>query len=310
VEAAVLALEKGGAQCRRLNINMAGHSAPMGPLGEELAKDASAWLRPVETRVPLLSTVTAARVPGAELGGGYWGRQLRHHVAFAGAFAAALADGARLVVEVSPHPLMQEPMLEVAEQAQRPLDLVPTLRKQLDEPTAMLEAVGTAWTHGAKVRWDAVYPGPAPHADLPTYRWERQALWLPPAPAARGPGAHPLLGEKVELATRPGEHVFSTTVSLEDLPFLADHKVQGSAVFPAAAYVEMAVQAGRAALGEGALEVRDLELRRPLVLEPQQPTGLQVSLHVKGEGRAEFQIHARTQAAWSAVAQGTLQLER
>jgi len=310
VEAAVVALEKEGAQCRRLNIAVAGHSAPMGALGEALARDASAWLRPQESRVPLLSTVTASRTSGAQLDGAYWGRQLRHHVAFADAFAAALSEGARLVVEVSPHPMLQEPMLEVAEQVKQPVDLVPTLRKQLDEPTAMLEAAGTAWARGAKVRWDAVYPGPAAHADLPIYRWERQPLWLPPAPAARDANAHPLLGEQVELASRPGAHVFSTTVSLEDLPFLADHQVQGSVVMPAAAYVEMAVQAGRAALGEGALEVRDLELRRPLVLEPKQPTGLQVSLSVQGEGRAEFQIHARTAATWSAVAQGTLHLGR
>jgi len=180
----------------------------------------------------------------------------------------------------------------------------------VDEPTAMLESAGTAWARGAKVRWEAVFPGRVEHADLPTYRFDRQSFWLPPAPRERASAGHPLLGEAVALATSPGHHLFSTTVSLQDLPFLADHKVQGSVVMPAAAYVEMAVQAARSALGEGVLEVRDLELRRPLVLEPEQPTGVQVSLTVKAGGRADFQIHARpgapANAAWSAVAQGTV----
>jgi len=175
----------------------------------------------------------------------------------------------------------------------------------------LLEAAGAAWVAGAPLHWEALFPGLPAHQDLPTYRWDRQACWLPPAPperaAARG---HPLLGEHLALADRPGDHVFSTTVSLEDLPFLADHRVQGSAVMPAAAYVEMAVQAARAALGNGAVEVRDLELRRPLLLEPRQPTSLQLSLTVKDQGRAEFQIHAcaggRPGADWSAVAQGTV----
>jgi acyl transferase domain-containing protein len=309
VEAAVVALEQSGVQCRRLNINVAGHSEPMGALGDELAKESSSWLRPLQAGTPLISTLSGARVSGAQLDGAYWGRQLRQPVAFAEAFGAAMEEGAGLVVEVSPHPLLQEPMLEAVEGLGRPVDLVPTLRKQIDEPTAMLEAVGAAWARGAPVRWDAVFPGPVQHVDLPTYRFERQPLWLPPAPPERAAAsAHPLLGDPVPVAARPGEWVFSTAVSLEELPYLADHQVQGSAVMPAAAYVEMAVQAAGAALGQGPVEVRDLELRRPLVLEKAQPASLQLWLTVKADRRAEFQIHARagTGSAWSAVAQGTV----
>jgi acyl transferase domain-containing protein len=139
-------------------------------------------------------------------------------------------------------------------------------------------------------------------------------MWLPPAPKERAAAAgHPLLGQHLALAGRPGEHVFHATVSLEDLPFLADHAVQGAAVMPAAAYVEMAVQAAKAAFGEGAVEIRDLELRRPLVLEPQRAAAVQVTLSVKGRG-AELQIHARqaepaapgSAEDWATVAVGTV----
>src|SRR5262249_37928851 len=53
VEAALVELERMGAQCRRLNIGVAGHSQPMEKLGEELAKEASAWLRPAASERPL-----------------------------------------------------------------------------------------------------------------------------------------------------------------------------------------------------------------------------------------------------------------
>lgn len=311
VDALTAELERASIPFRPVATTWAFHSPPMAAVGRELSHELGGWLEPRAAERALLSTLTGGRLRGPEMDAAYWGKQVREPVAFAAAFDAALAEGADLVVEMSPHPLLQEGMQESAEAAGRRVPLVAALRKGAGEATTAREALAAAWAHGVKVRWEALLPGRPDHADLPTYPWERQPCWLPPAPKERAKG-HPLSGEHLALAGRPGEHVFSAEVSLEDLPLLADHQVQGSAVMPLTAYVEMAVQAGRAALGEGALEVRDLELRRPLVLERQRPTGLQIALTVKPGGAADFQIHAREggegASAWSPVAQGTVQL--
>ncbi|HVE81537.1 MAG TPA: type I polyketide synthase [Myxococcales bacterium] len=318
VEAAVAELERRGASARFVATDIAFHSPPMAPLGEALAAEAT-WLTPRPAQKALLSTLTGARVEGPELTAAYWGRQIREKVAFLQAFQAALAEGVDLVVEVSAHPLLQEGMVEAAEAQKRSAGSLFSLRKGAPEALTFRESLGAAYERGAAVRWDAVYPGTPAHGDLPTYRWERQRCWLPPPPRQRAGSAsrHPLLGDHVSLAGRQGEHVFCTTVSLEDLPFLADHRVQGNAVMPAAAYVEMAVQAACAVLGTEEVEVRDLELHRPLLLEPEQPTALQLTLTVKERG-GQFQVHARSGAPrtgpggapgeepWTAVAQGSV----
>jgi acyl transferase domain-containing protein len=311
VEAFTAELERAGISFRPVATTWAFHAPPMAAVGRDLTGEVGGWLTPRAAERGLLSTLTGGRLQGPEMDAAYWGRQVREPVAFAKAFDAALAEGVDLVVEMSPHPLLQEGMQEAAEAAGRRVALLAPLRKGAGEAATAREALAAAWAHGVKVRWEALLPGRPDHVELPTYPWERQPCWLPPAPKERAKG-HPLSGEHLALAGRPGEHVFSAEVSLEDLPLLADHQVQGSAVMPVAAYVEMAVQAGRAALGEGALEVKDLELRRPLVLERQRPIGLQIALTVKPGGAADFQIHAREgqggAASWSPVAQGRMQL--
>ncbi|HEY4457180.1 MAG TPA: ketoacyl-synthetase C-terminal extension domain-containing protein, partial [Pseudonocardiaceae bacterium] len=42
------------------------------------------------------------------------------------------------------------------------------------------------WVAGESPDWTAYYPGPRPHADLPTYPWQRKRLWFEPN-AGRAP---------------------------------------------------------------------------------------------------------------------------
>ena len=61
-------------------------------------------------------------------------------------------------------------------------------------------------------------------------------------------GAHPLLGVHVEMPSGR-DHVWRAEVDTELIPWLADHKVHGQPVMPAAAFAEMALAAGSEALG-------------------------------------------------------------
>ena len=56
-------------------------------------------------------------------------------------------------------------------------------------------------------------------------------------------GTHPLLGRRVIAAVR--EQVFEAQVSVQRPAMLADHKIQGKVIMPGAAYLEMALAAGR-----------------------------------------------------------------
>ena len=86
---------------------------------------------------------------------------------------------------------------------------------------------------------------------LPTYGFVRQRFWLPYGSVGSadvsGVGltraGHPLLGAVVE---RPdsGAVVMTGNLSAGDLPWLADHVVDGVVLFPGAGFVELALRAG------------------------------------------------------------------
>ncbi len=44
------------------------------------------------------------------------------------------------------------------------------------------------------------------------------------------------------------------------------HRIRGQIVFPAAAYIEMALEAAMEEFGEGRFELRDVSFRRAMVL--------------------------------------------
>src|SRR5690242_130597 len=73
---------------------------------------------------------------------------------------------------------------------------------------------------------------------------------------------HPLLGRRV-LGPNP---TWEAAVSLDHLPFLRDHWVNGAIIFPRAGYIEAALAAQRESCPQAAGIVENLEFRRLLTL--------------------------------------------
>ena len=92
---------------------------------------------------------------------------------------------------------------------------------------------------------------------------------------------HPLLGRRLDLA---GQEIIYET-DLRSVAYLADHRLDGVAVFPATGYLELALAAGREA-GFKLLDVRELKIRRPLTLGADQSGRVQVVLMPDGSGLA------------------------
>ena len=116
-----------------------------------------------------------------------------------------------------------------------------------------------------------------------------------PRQTIRGDAAlgHPLLGERHELASAPGSHVWERDISLVSHPWLADHRVQGAAIVPATAYIEMALAAGGEVLGGGSLAVRNIENLKPIILHEGVAHRVQATLVVEAEGSALFAVYGR-----------------
>ncbi|MDL2082320.1 polyketide synthase dehydratase domain-containing protein, partial [Streptomyces sp. GXMU-J15] len=124
--------------------------------------------------------------------------------------------------------------------------VVGTLRRDEDESTRFIASAAELWVQGTDIDWTAVYAGrTVTHVDLPAYAFQRERYWLEPAatagdPAELGLGAagHPLLGAAVSLAV-DGGLVLTGRLSLRSHPWLADHAVAGTVLFPGTGFVEL-----------------------------------------------------------------------
>jgi phthiocerol/phenolphthiocerol synthesis type-I polyketide synthase C len=213
------------------------------------------------------------KLDNGALDAAYWWQNARHSVEFQTACRALIADGYRLFLEISPHSIVRTYLRETIEQTGIPaevhesLDKVkPTLRSAANIARRMLAA-------GANVDEAVLLGRRAPFATRPPCApFERQSFRLTPI---EGPDvfaratAHPLLGGRAD-ATTP---VWTSSLSVSRMPWLADHVVAGRILFPAAGIFEILRAAASEAL-QGPAELRDVEILRPIDLSAQSETAI------------------------------------
>jgi phthiocerol/phenolphthiocerol synthesis type-I polyketide synthase D len=236
-------------------VRIAAHSRQVDAVVDEL----TASLGDIEARDPVIPCYgTASPETPPSFDAGYWASNLRNPVRFAQAVQAAAADGYRCFIEVSPHPVVTSAVSDtLADAGFTGCAVLGSLRREQPARTALLANVGQGYCRGLPVVWETLYPG-GRLAELPTMAWNRKPYR---AVVRRSDERHPLLGVHVEL---PDRHIWQATVDLDQLPWLADHRVNGRAVLPGSAMVEIVFAAARAAweVPVAAIELSGLELLR------------------------------------------------
>jgi len=302
--------------CRMVKVDVASHSPQMQPLCAELASGLAA-LAPRASRLRVLSTVTGAAIDGSALGADYWVRNLRQPVLFSHVVQSLLAEGADTFIEMSPHPVLLPAIEQTARTIGRPARTLPSLRRQEPERATLLQSLGALWAAGSPVDFARLHPGGGAYVRLPAYPWQRERFWHEGEGGVRArrtrAGAHPLLGEAVRSAN--GAVVWEVDVGTALQPYLADHRVRGRAVLPAAAYMEMAMAAGLEAFGGRGVSVADLAFEEALFLEEDgSAASVQVLLESDLAGAATLRVFSRSagagaeggDGAWTLHARATL----
>jgi phthiocerol/phenolphthiocerol synthesis type-I polyketide synthase D len=261
VDAVVAAVDARGLLARRVEVDVASHHPTVDPILPEL-RSALAGLAPTAPRIALISTVGQTNGAAPAFDADYWVVNLRNPVRFSQAVATASESHATFV-EVSPHPLLTHAIGETLAAAPSSDRFVVTsaMKRGDDETLSVHTQLATLG-----VTPDA---GGVRRADIPPSPWLHESYWVEKKSAGpRLPDVHPLLGVHVEMPSGR-EHVWQADIGTETLPWLADHKVHGQAVMSAAGFVEMALAAGRQALGlpVDEIQVARLELEQTLALD-------------------------------------------
>ncbi|WUO19439.1 SDR family NAD(P)-dependent oxidoreductase [Streptomyces sp. NBC_00287] len=297
-----------GVKCRRLSVSHAFHSSLMEPMLGEFERVA-ADISYGEPRIPVMSNLSG-RVAGAEIRtADYWVRQVRDAVRFADGIGRLAEAGATKFLELGPDATLTAMGAECAEGL-----FVPATRRGHDEVETFTTAVSRLWASGVDVDWAALFDGRNPRrVDLPTYAFQRERYWLQvdggsaePAGLGLGGADHPLLGAAVSLAADGGV-VLTGRLSLRTHPWLADHAVAGTVLFPGTGFVELAIRAGDEV---GCGGVRELTLLAPLVLPEQGGVQVQVVVGAADEdGHRPLAVYSRPEesaAPWIPYAEGIL----
>nr|WP_264319184.1 SDR family NAD(P)-dependent oxidoreductase [Acidithiobacillus montserratensis] len=293
-----------GTGYKRLDVDYPFHSPQMDPLRDELLTVLED-LRPASGSIPFISAVTGTLLDGEKLDADYWWQNIRQPVRFQQAAATLLEDW-NIFVELGGHPVLRGYLQEAINAHGKGGRVIPTLRRQEDNPRAVFQAVESLCLAGLTPDWKRYFPVVPQPVDLPHYPWERESYWhdqtTESARILQQYAVHPLLGHS--LAGHPGEWEQRLDTAL--LPFLADHQVGEGVVFPGAGYVELALAAARAHFDASATHpvwvLEELDILQPLLLEGQDSKMLRVHCDVQGN----FRISSRNllQETWTLHAKG------
>ncbi|AWS44268.1 type I polyketide synthase [Streptosporangium sp. 'caverna'] len=247
--------QREGVRVKRLKVSHAFHSPLMEPMLEEFA----AAIAGLEFRPPVLGGLPA-EVASAE----FWVAHVREPVRFADLVVGLRERGVSRWLELGPDGVLSALVETLSEE----LTAIPVMRRGRDGVRGLVEGLARLHVAGVVVDWRPLL-GSGGSVDVPTYAFAGERFWLEAgagavdvASAGLGAVGHPLLGAVVTLASS-GERVMTGRLSLAAQPWLADHAVLGTVLFPGAGLVELVLRAG---VEVGCSVVEELLLRAPLVL--------------------------------------------
>ncbi|KAH8671737.1 putative polyketide synthase [Xylariales sp. PMI_506] len=258
------ALQKDQVFYRRLKVDTAYHSYHM----KLVAQDYLDRLQGLESSATspmtrFFSTVTEQEKVG-DFGASYWASNLVSPVRFAGALQTMvreLGSSGQVVnlVEVGPHKALAGPVRQTLQQQQIE-GLLYTYMATLDRGKDCVASLLTTGSQLYKAGILGLDPGivaslgisdtetsPAPLTNLPPYAWDHGVEYWAESRLSREyrfrrHAYHDLLGSRV-IASPGTQPSWRMLLSHGRLPWLKDHMVDDIAVFPAAGYMTMAIQA-------------------------------------------------------------------
>ncbi len=281
---------------RFLDVEVAYHSYQMAPLEHELRRSL-AHLQPRAAHLPLYSTVLGKQINGDELDTAYWWQNVREPIQLARTIQAIREDEYHLFLEVGPHPVLAHSIKESLQATGTKGELLSSLRRKKAEIPHMLASLAQLYTLGSSVNWKSItQEGSFIH--LPTYAWQKERYWQESNASRQnrlGLAAHPFLNRELNLPHPAWE------VELNEylIPYLNEHVLQNTVVFPGAGYVEAALAMHKKVFDEEGCTLAEIEFHNFLAIDKQQIQFLHLSVQPERNSCAIYSRSQGDDAAWT-----------
>ncbi len=306
LEAIRAELEPRNVFARFVRVDHPYHHAMMQPAADRLNKDL-ADISPQAETLPFFSTVTGARCAGEDCIAAHWGRGIRQSVQFVKAVNAVADFGVDVWLEIGAHPALSISINECLTDRNLKAQVTASTRRER-EHASFLEAALDLHRGGVTLDFSAMTPS-RELLTLPAYAWDKSRWWHECGElrdARLAPGGKGLLDSRQPRATP----TWTSRLDGRHMAFLKDHKVDTHIIFPAAGFVEMALEAGIQLFEGRPFAIEDFEIRRPLIL-PDPASAMMMELTYEPAERT-FTIQSKFDqaASWSVHVVGSMRSER
>ncbi|HEY5741383.1 MAG TPA: beta-ketoacyl synthase N-terminal-like domain-containing protein, partial [Terrimicrobiaceae bacterium] len=299
-------LEGLGTFARFVRVEHPFHHPLMQPASQAL-ETALQDLRPHSEAIPFFSTVTGLRHLGEKCVAEHWAEGIRQPVQFSAAMDALIDFGIDVWLEINVHPALGNSIQECLGAHGNKTPVLASARRE-HEHDAVLETA--LELHRAAVTLDFAAMTPSRRLlSLPAYAWDKSRWWHESNEWSEGrlsSGGRGLLDVRLPRATP----TWVARLDERKMAFLKDHRVENRTIFPAAGFVEMAIEAGVQLFEGRPFVIEDFEIRKPLIV-PDSPSNLMLELAYDSGGRT-FSIQSRLEqgVSWSIHVVGSLRGER
>ncbi|KAI7762200.1 hypothetical protein LZL87_006595 [Fusarium oxysporum] len=301
IEGAFKELSAKGIFCRILPVKVAYHSSDMLKIEKEY-KSALGLINPRQHRksVTMFSSVTGEEIDGHELDNKYWTLNLVSPVVFMSAISTMLQlpsdNPPDIIVELSPSSTLRSPVLDIITffGFPTPPRYSTILDRKVHGAMSLLGTMAELWAWGCKFSMEKVvtrgsYQIPLkPLADLPPYPWNHtRSYWheshLGEATRFREFPRQDLIGAPTgdAISFEPRWRGF---LRIAENPWIQDHQIQKTTIYPAAGMITMALQgAYQATKGQENVlgyEIINMRIERAMIV-PTTAHGLEMAMNFK-----------------------------
>jgi acyl transferase domain-containing protein/NADPH:quinone reductase-like Zn-dependent oxidoreductase/NAD(P)-dependent dehydrogenase (short-subunit alcohol dehydrogenase family)/acyl carrier protein len=252
---------------RFLKVNIAYHSHQMDAL-ENQVLDTLKFLKPKRSKLEQLSTVTGKALNDTPMDAKYWWRNIRQPVLFGDAIQETIEGGCNLFVEIGPHPVLRSFVKENLRLMQIEGECLSSLNRKKTEMTSLLDCLCALFVSGYTFKALG-----GKYIPLPTYPWQKKAYWIESEESVQyrlSASGHTMLSRRVKSPNL----TWQVEVNQNFFPWLDDHKIDGTIVFPGAGYVEAAL----AIHANFPCVIEDISFEKMLIIESPKESILQISL--------------------------------
>ena len=233
------------------------------------------------------SSVTDGMIEeSAAVSPGYWQTNLTSPVRFDSAIRRILQhqhSRHSIFLEIGPHSTLAGPLRQTCAQVGCESLYIPTMLRNEECAATLLSALGQVHQQGIPVSLEHLTQGGSVLHDLPSYPWDHSASYWYESRLSkdwrfRKYGYHGLLGLRVAESTS-FEPLWRNILSIEDEPWLEDHKIRGDVVFPFAGYCAMAGESIRQVSGSASgYSLKHVIVHSALVLTHAKPVEMITNL--------------------------------